>query len=231
MPKPVRIGPSWTEVVFGAILSLALGIVLGAASLVFRPVIKVKELPKEEERVASAVYYLEGSRDGNIGRLAETKRKNFAAGQSVVVNEDDLNLLATPKPVPTPPPPPKKAKGKEPETGLPAITADAKVLPPNFRIRDGVLQLAVTTKVNVMGLEQEVVMLAKGDFAREDGQFVFVPASMTVGSCPLERLPFARTYALKKLLRDQAFPEDVAASWGKLVAAHVDGKELKLTMP
>ena len=230
MPKPIRIGPSWTEVVFGAILSLALGVVLGAGSLMFRPVAKLKELPKEADRVAGTVYYLQGSRDGNASRLAETKRKNFAAGQSVVVNEAELNVLATPKPAPSAPPPPKPA-AKPGETPLPPMTADAKILPPDFRIRDGVMQIAVPTKINVLGLEQDVVLLAKGDFAREDGKFVFVPATMTIGSCPLERLPFARAFALKKLLRDQAFPEDVAASWGKLVAAHVEGNELKLTMP
>jgi hypothetical protein len=228
MPKPIRVGPSWTEVFLGALLSLALGIVLGAASLVLRPVLTVKELPKEADRQVGAVYYLEGSRDGNKGRLAETKRKDFAAGHSVAVSEDDLNLLATPKVAPTPPPAPKPKPG---ETPMPPMTADAKVMPPNFRVRDGVTQIAVATKISVMGFDQNVVLVAKGDFSREDGKFVFVPATMTLGSCPLERLPFARTLALKKLFQSQPFPEDVAASWGKLVAARAEGNELKLTLP
>lgn len=230
MPKPIRVGPSWTEVFLGAWLSLALGIVLGALSLILRPVVTVKELPKEADRVVGAVYYLEGSRDGNKGRLADTKRKNFAAGQSVAVNEDDLNILAVPKTVAAPPPAPKP-KAKPGETPLPPMTAEAKVLPPNFRIRDGVMQMAVTTKLSIAGLDQSVVLLAKGDFTRESGKFVFVPASVTMGSCPMDRLPFARGFALKKLLASQTFPEDIAASWDKLVAVHVEGSELKLTMP
>jgi hypothetical protein len=230
MPKPIRVGPSWTEVFLGASLSLALGIVLGALSLILRPVVAVKELPKEADRLRGAVYYIEGSRDGNKGRLAETKRKNFVAGQSVAVNEDDLNLLAMPKIAPTPPPAPKP-KAKPGETPLPPMTADAKVLPPNFRIRDGVMQISVATKISVAGFDQNVVLLAKGDFTRQDGKFVFLPASVTMGSCPMDRLPFARGFALKKLLASQTFPEDVAASWDKLVAVHVEGSELKLTMP
>jgi len=230
MPKPIRLGPSWTEVVLGAILSLALGIVLGALSLILRPVVSVKELPKEADRVANAVYYIEGSRDTTKGDLAEAKRKNFAAGQSVTVNEDELNLLAGSKNPPTPTPAPK-AKAKPGETPLPPMTADAKVMPPNFRIRDGVMQVAVPTKVNVLGFEQKVVLLAKGDFTREDGKFVFAPASMTLGSCPLDRVPYAKNFALKKLLGSQDLPEDIAASWGKLIVARVEGNELKLTMP
>lgn len=230
MPKFIRVGPSWTEVFLGASLSLVLGIVLGALSLILRPVIAVKELPKEADRLPGAVYYIEGTRDGNKGRLAETKRKNFAAGQSVAVNEDELNLLAVPKIAPPPPPAPKP-KAKPGETPLPPMTAEAKVLPPNFRIHDSVMQISVTTKISVAGVDRNVLLLAKGDFARKDGKFVFVPATVTMGSCPMERLPFARGFALKKLLDFQTFPEDVAASWDKLIAAHVEGNELKLTMP
>ena len=88
MAKTIHVGPSWTEVFLGAFLALALGIALGALSLMLKPVLTVKELPKEADRVASAVYYIEGSRDGNKGSQAETKRKNFAAGQSVSVTAD-----------------------------------------------------------------------------------------------------------------------------------------------
>ena len=40
-------GPSWVEVILGALLSLALGVVLAVAYFVARPVTLVKELPKE----------------------------------------------------------------------------------------------------------------------------------------------------------------------------------------
>src|SRR3954470_1158680 len=104
MSKTIRVGPSWTEVFLGAFLSLALGIVLGALSLMLRPVVTVKELPKEADRQPGAVYYFEGSRDGTKAASAEAKRKNFAAGQSVSFNEDELNILAAPKGTPAPSP-------------------------------------------------------------------------------------------------------------------------------
>jgi hypothetical protein len=228
--KTIRVGPSWTEVFLGAFLSLALGIALGALSLMLRPVVTVKELPKEADRQAGAVYYLEGSRDGTKAAAAEAKRKNFVAGQSVSFTEDELNILATAKGTPPPAPPPPAPKAKPGELGIPAINADAKILPPIFRIREGVMQIAVPSKFSLFGLDRSVLLVAKGEFAREDGKFVFEPASMTMGSCPLDRLPFLKKFALSKLLGVQPFPEDVVASWGKLAAARIDGNELKLTM-
>ena len=43
-------GPGWIEVIFGALLSLVLGVLVGALLLAFRPVVVVKEMPKEEAR-------------------------------------------------------------------------------------------------------------------------------------------------------------------------------------
>jgi hypothetical protein len=39
-------GPGWGEVIFGALLSLVLGVVLGALLLVLKPVVIAKETPK-----------------------------------------------------------------------------------------------------------------------------------------------------------------------------------------
>jgi hypothetical protein len=232
MPKTIRVGPSWTEVFLGAFLSLALGVVLAALSLMLRPVVTVKELPKEADRQAGVVYYFEGSRDGNKATMAEAKRKNFVAGQSVTVtfNEDELNILAT-KAAPPPAAPKPAPKPKAGELPIPAVNADAKVLPPIFRIRDGVMQIAVPTTISIFGWNRSVLLLAKGDFARQDGKFVFEPTSMTMGSCPLDRLPFLKKFALSKLLGVQTVPEDVAASWAKVTVARLEGNELKLTLP
>lgn len=223
----MQAGPSWTEVVLGGILSLALGVVLAAASLIFRPVAVVKELPKEADRKKEAIYYIEGSRDAARARSAESKRTAFVAGQSVIVNEDELNLLASPKPAPPPAAPPKPKPGEIPVT----LTADASLMPPKFRIRDGVMQIAVPSNLNLMGFGHNVMMIAKGDFTRVNGKFEFVPASITVGSCPLERMPFAKDFVMKKLLGHQPMPDDVAASWAKLVGVHVEASDLKLVMP
>ena len=68
-------GPSWIEVVLGAAISLVLGVALGAALLVFRPVIPVRQMPKEEAIERDAIYFVEGSRETAKARDAAAKRK------------------------------------------------------------------------------------------------------------------------------------------------------------
>ena len=80
-------GPGWAEVILGALLALLLGIVLGAVLLIVKPVLAVKEVPKEP--VAGAVYYVEGSRDTSKAKQVLAKRKAFVDGQSIKVTEDD----------------------------------------------------------------------------------------------------------------------------------------------
>src|SRR5262245_33200562 len=143
-------GPGWIEVIFGAALSLALGAVLGGVLLVLRPVTVVKELPKEDARDPQAVYFVEGSRDTARAKEAATKRKAFVGGQSVTVIEDELNTLAGPATAFAPPPKPKGDKPKAPEK--PAGDAANDLIAtgtPNFRIRDGAVQIGVPVTFNL----------------------------------------------------------------------------------
>jgi hypothetical protein len=105
------------------------------------------------------------------------------------------------------------------------------MLPPNFRIREGVMQVSVPVKVSVLGMDQNVVLVTRGDFARDDGRFVFVPASMTLGSCQMDRLPYINAFVFKKFVGAQSVPEDIATAWAKVIGVHVEANELKLTMP
>ena len=231
--------PSWAEVILGATLSVALGGVLGAALLILKPLAAVKELPKEGERVAGLVYYIQGSNDSGKARQAAAKRKLFAQGKSVTVTEDEINSLIAlpPKPGAPPAPAPKeKAKAKAGEKAAPAPAAPAiadglTVGGPNFRIRDGVVQLAVPVTLGFLGLDQKVTVLTRGAFAKKGETFAFVPDTLYVGSCPMQRLPFAAAYVAQKFLNTQVIPEDIAAVWPKLVDVSVDGSTLKLAMP
>jgi hypothetical protein len=218
-------GPSWTEVILGAALSVILGAILGALLLVVRPVKTVKALPKEEERDPRAVYYLEGSRDPAKGRQALAKRAAFAGGQSVTVVEEDLNLLVAAGPAEKAAPP----KGKE----APPAPADRLLTPgtPNFRIADGALQVGVPVTVSTFGLTMKSVVQARGGFVRVDGVFVFQPAELLVGSCPVQRLPWVAGLVRNRLLGSQPLPEDVKAAWGRLAGVTIEGNALKLTMP
>ena len=215
-----RYGPSWTEVILGALLSMVLGVVLSATYFVFKPVTKVKELPKEP--IPGTVYYIEGSRDYSNARRLTAKQKFFAKGGSVVVNEDEINSAANPVVAPLPP-------GTEAPPPPGPMTAGA----PNFRIHDGAVQIAVPVRIkwDLANLDTIVLVQATGNFARRSESIVFVPKTVYVGSCPVDRLPRAVDFVMKKFYESQPVPADIAASWAKLSDVTVEGTTLRLTMP
>jgi hypothetical protein len=234
-------GPSWTEVILGAVLSLALGIVLAAALLIARPVQKVRELPKEPAR--DVVYYIEGTRDSTRGRQWQAKRQQLLAGESVVLTEDELNTALgakTSAPAPTPAVPPAKGKAPAPKTPPAAPVPEAAaatnggglIAPgaPNFRIHDNVLQVGVPCTVNVAGFQLPVVVMATGGFAKTEDGVVFAPDSFYIGSLQVNRLPALEGFVTKKIIAAQAIPEDLVAAWKKVSDAGIEGKTLKLTM-
>lgn len=205
--------PSWTEVILGAILSVLLGIVLAAAHLVLKPVETVREPPKEPN--PSVVYYLEGTRDSNRARQAMAKQRAFVEGGTVVLNEDELNALASPAT-------PKKADA-EPEQMLTAGS-------PNFRIREGVMQIGVPVRVSVAGLDRRVIVQARGDFEKRGEVFVFSPDELYLGSCPVQRLPLVPRFVMKKFLAGANVPEELATAWKNVSEVKVEGSSLHVTM-
>ncbi len=234
-------GPSWTEVILGAALSVVLGVVLGAVLLVLRPVVVAKDTPKDAD--PKAVYFIEGSRDTAKAKQALAKRKAFVEGQSVTVNEDEINALAAPAPA-TPPgkAPDKKGdpkakadpKAKEAEKAAPPPPASDELFsagPPNFRVRDGVVQFGAPVTINTLGLGLKVIAQARGKIVKSGDVFTFEPSELYLGSCPVQRLPFLAGYVRSKFLAAQPIPEDIKTSWMKLAAVTVEGSTVKLTMP
>ena len=216
-----RYGPSWFEVIFGALLSLVLGVVLAVSYFVFRPVTRVKELPKDP--IPGMVYYIEGSRDYSNARRLTAKQRFFAKGGSVVVNEDELNTAANPVTAPV-------APGSEP---APAPTTVLTPGAPNFRIHDGLLQITVPMriKVDMLYVDQIVLVQAIGTFVRRGEVFAFTPKTVYVGSCPVDRIPRAVDFVMKKVFDSQPVPPEIAASWSKLADVTIEGSTLRLTMP
>lgn len=228
-------GPGWIEVILGALLSVILGGVVGAALMVARPVITAKDTVKEADRDPKSVYYVQGARDPSKSRSALAKRKAFGEGQSVTLAEDELNALAALSPsvlaspgAESPPPAPKKADPAKPAENA-APTVSSGVL--NFRMRDGKLQVSAPVTLNVLGLAPKVIVQANGVFVKADNGYTFEPETIHVGSLPLHRLPFAPGYAQAQLLSTLTVPDDIAASWAKLASVSVEGNTLKLTMP
>jgi hypothetical protein len=226
-------GPSWLEVIFGAVLSIVLGVVLGAVLLSLRPVTKVKELPKEADRDPKTLYYIEGSKDVTKGRQAAAKRKAFAEGQSVTVTEDELNALAATvvPPVAKPAEKPKAPSPADKNAPAPASEKMVATSTANFRINDGRLQIGVPVTLNVLGLDRTVTVHTRGTFAKSGDVFVFEPETFYVGSCPLQRFPFLVNYVRDKIVAAQEIPEDIKTAWAKLAAVSIEGNTLKLTMP
>lgn len=233
-------GPSWKEVILGAFLSLLLGVVLGVALLVLRPVVVAKEKPKEID--PKVVYYIEGARDTAKAKQALAKRKAFVEGQSVSVTEDELNALASPNAPATPPAAPGKAappkakdgKAKEPEKAAAAAPASGDTFAvgtPNVRIAGGALQVGVPVTVNALGLDQKIIVQARGGFVKKGDVFVYEPETLYFGSCPVHRLPYVSTFVREKFISAQPIPEDIKASWPKLANVTIEEKALKLTMP
>lgn len=238
-------GPSWAEVILGATLSVALGVVLGAVFMAFQPIEIVKELPPEAERKAGVVYHIDGSRDTNKARLATTKKKAFLEGQSVTLTEDELNVLAGPAPAPRPAPAaaaaakgapaPKAPAPKSPapaqKAGAPEAEVDALVVgTPNFRLREGDVQISVPLTVNALGLGSIVTVKTHGQFVKKDDAFRYEVGDMYVGSLPVHRVPFLSAYARDQFV-SHPVPEDVLTAWKKVAKVTVAAGTLQLTMP
>ena len=101
---------------------------------------------------------------------------------------------------------------------------------PNVRIRENVMQIGVPVMVGAMGLETKVVVFGRGTFVKKDNGFVFEPAELYLGSCPVQRLPLVSGYVRNKFLNAATVPEDIAAAWAKLANVTVEGNTLKLAM-
>jgi hypothetical protein len=219
-------GPGWGEVIVGAVLSLVLGVVIGAVLLVLKPVVTVKEPPKEA--TSDTVYYIEGHKgDTNAARQALAKRKAFAEGRSVTVTEAEINALASAAATPPAPAKPGDKAAPAPAASNETIAVGA----PNVRLRDGRMQIGVPVTLNVFGFEQRVLALARGDFEKDGDVFAYEPSEIYLGSCPVQRLPFVSSYIRSKVLHSQKIPEDIAASWSKLANVSIENNALKLTMP
>jgi hypothetical protein len=85
--------------------------------------------------------------------------------------------------------------------------------------------------VSVYGLEQKVIVQARGTFSHHGDSVAFDPSAFYVGSCPLQRFPFASSWVLSHLMVPRPLPEDIASGWSKVTEASVDGSALRLTTP
>ncbi|PTX90772.1 hypothetical protein [Opitutus sp. ER46] len=215
-------GPGWGEVILGAVLSLILGIALGAILLILRPVVVAKELPKEP--VPGKTYFVEGQRgDVARGKAVLARREALARGEPIRLTEADVNGLILALAPATPAAKP----------GAPAAAPSNETLAagtPNVRIRDGVVQIGVPVTVNALGFQQKLIAQARGGFVKRGDVFVYDPSEIYLGSCPVQRLPFLASYVRRQVAASQSVPEDVVMAWSRLTRVTVEKDTLVLAM-
>jgi hypothetical protein len=221
--RNIQKGPSWVEVGLGAVLAVALGVILGALFLIAKPVEKVTAIPKDPP--AGAVYYIEGSRDYGRSSAAEAMRKKFLDGESVDLTEGDVNLFLgdsgdkSPKPAGKP--------GDKPGDAAKMITPGAL----NARIHAGTIQFGLPVDFNILTVMGTIIIQTTGTFEKHSSEFVYVPDSVMIGGCPVNRIPFAKDIILSKLVFTRPIPDDIAAAWSKLSSVTIDGTMLHLRSP
>lgn len=214
-------GPGPVEIVLSVLLSLALGVLLAAVHLVFKPVEIVKKA--EDAKEVGVVYFVEGEVNSNKSRQWTRKRQMLADGgpAEVAFSEEELNAwISTAAPAAAP------APG--------AAAAPASVLTPeriNFRIRDGVFQAGVVGKLSLFGLEHALVVQTRGDFQPGGDGFAYVAKELYVGSLPVHAVPGLAEVAIRRALASQEVPEDIQATWKKLKLVAVEGNVVKLALP
>jgi hypothetical protein len=215
-------GPSWTEVILGAVLSVALGVVLGAAYMINKPVAKVTSIPKDAP--AGAVYLIEGAKSLNRDEIAD-KRKAFVNGESMVVDESDINGFLSS--IAKAPPPAAKPNDKGPSPDQKLIETSAI----NARIHDDKIQFSDTATITFLGVSAPVIVQTTGSFVKSSSGFEYEPESIYVGGCPMQRMLIIRGWILRRLLFNVAPPDDVATAWSKLADVSIGASKLRLKAP
>jgi hypothetical protein len=236
-------GPSVTEVALGAVLGLIVGVVAACAYLVFKPVLQVKELPKEPVR--SVVYFIPGSENSAKSRGWQAKEKLLIDGKGITLNEDELNAWASSlgapsatapsaakpaaKPAPNAAEKPKAADKPDDSKNAPA---DSLLVPsaPNFRIIGDRLQIGMKCTLNWAGMTYDVTVQATGVFRKAGEGFEFAPDKVYLGSCPLHLVPAASGFLISSLMAKQKISDDLRVALTKLTAVTVEGGALKLAM-
>jgi hypothetical protein len=209
-------GPGLFEITLGVILSVALGGLLAALHLVFKP---VEVVAKPADMIESGrVYVVDGAVNSSKARQWTRKRQVLAEGNAaeVTFTEEELNAW-----VASATPARQKA---EPE----ALFAPERV---NFRIADGVMQVALLGKFSLFGISHEMVFHTRGKFIEGTAGFAFTADELYLGSLPTHLVPKLKPFLVERIVAAQELPEDLKATWAKLKLVAVEGDTLRLVLP
>lgn len=235
-------GPSLFEVTLGAVLSVLLGAALAVVFMILKPVIVVKDPPKEEDRVQGAVYFVQGSADASRSRQWIRKRQMLIDGTPGVIafSEEELNswlssgapkkdkkpAKSAAKPA-TPPKPGAPKQAPEPEPAEDLLVLET----PNVRIRDSVFQIGFPGSLNIWTFSLPIVLQSQGSFEKVDDLWMYKPNTFFLGSMPLHRIPGFTEEVVRRFTSSGFIPEDALNSWKRVSDVALEGKALKITIP
>jgi hypothetical protein len=100
---------------------------------------------------------------------------------------------------------------------------------PNFRLREGVLQVAMPVTLNTFDLGYSALQQAQCTSEKSGDRHVFVPDTLLVGSCRAEKLPFVAGFVLGKIHKALNVVEELAVASGTLSEVKIDGAQLQLS--
>lgn len=211
-------GPGMVEIVFGAVLSVALGVALAALHLVFKPVEVVAKMPAEI--VPGQVYFVEGGSSSSKARQWSRKRQMLADGNAADVsfNEEELNAWMAGANSQQ-----QKAAGAEE-----ALYTPERV---NFRIQGGVLQVGVLGDLSAVGMTHQLVFQTRGTFVEGDGGFAFKADELFIGSLPAHKVPGLVPLLIKRAVAAQELPDEIKAAWQRLKLVAVEDNVLRIVLP
>lgn len=204
-------GPSTSEVVLGATLSLLLGAVLASAYLIAKPVETVRMIP--EETVHNQVYYIAGAKSGGDQWLR--KKQMFIEGESMEIelSENELNKWIASTKV-------------KPETTESVPMVSLREV--NFRIIDDKLQVGIPTDISLPMFKRSVIIQAQGHYEVSGGRFQFNLDKLMVGSLAVHRLPIVSSIVAGRLFASQDVGEEITGSWDSLSSVSIEGNKLVL---
>jgi hypothetical protein len=204
-------GPSITEVVIGATLSLLIGALLGAAHLVTKPVESVRVLP--DEPALNQVYYVAGANSGGGQWLRKKQMLVEGEDADLRLSEGELNKWISSA----------KAKPDDVEAGQIFTTRGV-----NFRIAEDRLQVGIPADFSVAGFSRSVIIQTEGVFEPAGDHFRYQPDRLMIGSLAVHKLPIISSLVYSRLLASQELGDDVITAWNSLSSVSIEGNTLVL---
>ncbi|MBM3872167.1 MAG: hypothetical protein FJ382_00215 [Verrucomicrobia bacterium] len=209
------IGPGIFEILFGAAASLLVGIFIAFVWLASSG--ESLHNPSTEGARINPVPFVAGETTVVNRRQWESKLQAFLEGQSgqLAISESELNAWSEANP---------------PAAQVP-VDSFIKTGRLNFRIVDGMLQVATPTTLRLFGGTVTGQLQSRGAFIATEAGQRFEPRETYFGSLALHRFPNVHRWLLARVSRQPLVPEDVLGGWSRVSRASIEGQFFTVTIP